>query len=205
MSGLCQYPKLVLSFRVEGLETHRLQDRSAVQSQNQWARTHVCDRGRLQNAHIPESQRHLVILPAKSHVVSLLLRFGHTGAQSILATFRLKYWPQNGIREIKRVWLSSWLSHFILTLWKGFVYHFNNFLSTVTYLFSEYFHITVFTNHLLYFLSIVLIILPLILTYCFNKLFDFFIHLLFFSDWFNTIGSIFVQLLRLLWLHYLQS
>lgn len=31
------------------------------------------------------------------------IRLGHTGPQTVLSYFRLRFWPLNGLREIKRV------------------------------------------------------------------------------------------------------
>jgi len=64
--------------------------------------------GRLTNADIPYEQKHPVLLPANDYVVSLLLtyehkRLGHAGPQTVLSNVRLKYWPLNGLRHIKRI------------------------------------------------------------------------------------------------------
>lgn len=64
--------------------------------------------GRLENAHISYNQKHPILLPAKDYVVNLLLllehrRLGHTGPQTVLSNFRLKYWPLNGLRQIKKI------------------------------------------------------------------------------------------------------
>lgn len=64
--------------------------------------------GRLENAEISFDQKHPILLPAHNNVVTLMLaqehkRLGHAGAQTVLSNFRLKFWPLNGLKEIKRV------------------------------------------------------------------------------------------------------
>ncbi|XP_025836105.1 uncharacterized protein LOC112906362 [Agrilus planipennis] len=64
--------------------------------------------GRLHNANVSYSQKHPILLPSKNYVVSLLMRHEHlklyhSGAQTVLSNIRLKYWPLNGLREIKRI------------------------------------------------------------------------------------------------------
>jgi hypothetical protein len=64
--------------------------------------------GRLENADIPFEQKHPILLPSKNYTVHLMLlqehkRLGHVGAQTVLSNFRLKYWPLNGLREIKKL------------------------------------------------------------------------------------------------------
>lgn len=64
--------------------------------------------GRLKNADISFNQKHPILLPSHDPVVTLMLiqehqRLGHAGAQTVLSNFRLKFWPLNGLREIKHV------------------------------------------------------------------------------------------------------
>lgn len=64
--------------------------------------------GRLKNADVSFSQRHPILLPSRSTIVDLLLkqeheRLGHAGAQTVLSNFRLRYWPLNGLRRIKKL------------------------------------------------------------------------------------------------------
>lgn len=64
--------------------------------------------GRLTYAAIPDSHKHPILLPSHTHIVSLMLkkehiRLGHAGAQNTLSNFRLRFWPLNGLREIKRI------------------------------------------------------------------------------------------------------
>lgn len=64
--------------------------------------------GRLANANIPYEQRFPIILPSKNHVTDLLLRkehlrLGHAGPQTVLSNIRLRYWPLNGLKEIKKI------------------------------------------------------------------------------------------------------
>ena len=64
--------------------------------------------GRLSNANIPFSQKHPILLPSKCHVVNILLKrehlkLYHAGPQTVLSNFRLRYWPLNGLREVKRI------------------------------------------------------------------------------------------------------
>lgn len=64
--------------------------------------------GRLSNADLPFSQRHPILLPAKCHVVNIMLRrehlrLYHAGSQTVLNNFRLRYWPLNGLRAVKRI------------------------------------------------------------------------------------------------------
>lgn len=64
--------------------------------------------GRLINANIPFQQKFPLLLPSKNHVVRLLLkrehlRFLHAGPQNTLCNVRLRFWPLDGLREIKRI------------------------------------------------------------------------------------------------------
>lgn len=64
--------------------------------------------GRLLNADIEYEHKHPVLLPSKNFVVRLIikkehLRLYHAGAQNVLANIRLRYWPIDGIREVKGV------------------------------------------------------------------------------------------------------
>lgn len=64
--------------------------------------------GRLENADVNFDQKHPVLLPSHNYVVILMLtqehtRLGHAGAQTVLSNFRLRFWPLNGLREIKRI------------------------------------------------------------------------------------------------------
>lgn len=60
------------------------------------------------NASIPYEQRHPIILPSHSHTVYLLIleehkRLFHAGPQSVLNSIRLRYWPVNAMKQIKKV------------------------------------------------------------------------------------------------------
>lgn len=64
--------------------------------------------GRLTNADIAFDQKHPILLPSHNAVVTLMLiqehqRLGHAGAQTVLSNVRLKFWPLNGLREIKHI------------------------------------------------------------------------------------------------------
>ncbi|XP_066153587.1 uncharacterized protein [Euwallacea fornicatus] len=64
--------------------------------------------GRLANADIPFDQQHPILLPSRDPVVALMLthehiRLGHAGAQSVLSNVRTRFWPLNGLREVKRI------------------------------------------------------------------------------------------------------
>ena len=64
--------------------------------------------GRLENADIPFDQKHPILLPAHNNIVTMMLsqehkRLGHAGAQTVLSNFRLRCWPLNGLKEIKRI------------------------------------------------------------------------------------------------------
>lgn len=64
--------------------------------------------GRLANADIPYEQKHPILLPSHNKTVSLMLsyehhRLGHAGAQNVLSSFRLKFWPLNGLKETKQL------------------------------------------------------------------------------------------------------
>ncbi|XP_030752247.1 uncharacterized protein LOC115879487 [Sitophilus oryzae] len=63
--------------------------------------------GRLSQALVPYDQKFPILLPSKNRVVKLLLlkehiRLGHAGPQTVLSNLRLRYWPLNGLREIKK-------------------------------------------------------------------------------------------------------
>jgi Family of unknown function (DUF5641)/Integrase zinc binding domain/Integrase core domain len=64
--------------------------------------------GRLKNAEINFDQKHPILLPSKNHVTYLILkhqheRLGHAGGQNVLSNVRLRYWPLNGLRQIKHI------------------------------------------------------------------------------------------------------
>lgn len=64
--------------------------------------------GRLHNASVTFNQKHPVLLPAKNHLVTLIIdhehrRLGHAGAQQVLASIRLRFWPLNALRQVKSV------------------------------------------------------------------------------------------------------
>lgn len=64
--------------------------------------------GRLANADIDYNQKHPILLPSKSHILTLLLKkehlsMYHAGPQTVLSNFRTKFWPLNGLNETKRV------------------------------------------------------------------------------------------------------
>ncbi|XP_072400228.1 uncharacterized protein [Diabrotica undecimpunctata] len=64
--------------------------------------------GRLRNANIPLTQKNPILLPSKNQVVSMMLyekhvQLGHLGPQGTLSNFRLRYWPLNSLRDVKRV------------------------------------------------------------------------------------------------------
>lgn len=64
--------------------------------------------GRLQQATLPEEQKHQIILPAKHHVTKLILerrhrQLHHCGPEQLLSVIRQKYWPLSGRREAKKV------------------------------------------------------------------------------------------------------
>ncbi|XP_050309035.1 uncharacterized protein LOC126745307 [Anthonomus grandis grandis] len=64
--------------------------------------------GRLDYAEVSYDQKHPILLPANDYVVSLMLsrehkRLGHAGPQNVLSNFRLRFWPLNGLRQIKRL------------------------------------------------------------------------------------------------------
>lgn len=64
--------------------------------------------GRLSNANITYEQKYPLLLPAKNIITILLLKrehlkLYHAGPQTVLSNFRLRYWPLDGLREIKRI------------------------------------------------------------------------------------------------------
>lgn len=64
--------------------------------------------GRLLHADIAYEHKHPLLVPSKTYIVRLLikkehLRLLHAGAQNVLANLRLKYWPIDGLREVKGV------------------------------------------------------------------------------------------------------
>ncbi len=68
----------------------------------------MCVGGRLKNAIISENARHPVILPARHHVATLIVRechavSGHMGQEYVLAALRQRFWIVCGRREVKRV------------------------------------------------------------------------------------------------------
>lgn len=64
--------------------------------------------GRLTYADVSVDQKHPILLPSKTHFTRLLLqhehvKLHHAGAQTVLANIRLRFWPINGLREIKSI------------------------------------------------------------------------------------------------------
>lgn len=64
--------------------------------------------GRLQNAEIPYSQMHPIILPKGSRVTDLIirqehLRLFHAGPKLLLSSINQKYWLTSGMRQVKKI------------------------------------------------------------------------------------------------------
>lgn len=64
--------------------------------------------GRLEHAELPHSQKHPIVLPAKHHVTSLIMRDKHEQAQhcppeQLLHLVRERFWPISGRREAQKV------------------------------------------------------------------------------------------------------
>lgn len=64
--------------------------------------------GRLSYADLPYEHKHPILLPSKNHIVNLLLTkehldLCHAGARTVLSNFRTRFWPLNGLREVKRI------------------------------------------------------------------------------------------------------
>ncbi|XP_072403133.1 uncharacterized protein [Diabrotica undecimpunctata] len=64
--------------------------------------------GRLLFSDVSYDQKFPLLLPSKSHIVNLLLtrehrRLLHSGPQNTLSNVRLKFWPLDGLRQIKRI------------------------------------------------------------------------------------------------------
>ncbi|XP_050514753.1 uncharacterized protein LOC126889995 [Diabrotica virgifera virgifera] len=64
--------------------------------------------GRLRHAPISYNQKHPILLPSKCRVVELILtqahhKLLHSGAQTVLSYVKMKYWPIDGLRQIKRL------------------------------------------------------------------------------------------------------
>lgn len=64
--------------------------------------------GRLENALIPESQKHPIILPGNHHATELLLRqhhaaLGHSGSDMVLNSVRKQFWVTSGKHAIRRI------------------------------------------------------------------------------------------------------
>ncbi|KAL0879304.1 hypothetical protein ABMA27_003083 [Loxostege sticticalis] len=64
--------------------------------------------GRLQNANIPQSQKHQIVLPRGSLVTKLIIanehvKNLHAGQRLVLSSLNQKYWIVNSLREIKKV------------------------------------------------------------------------------------------------------
>lgn len=64
--------------------------------------------GRLGNSSLPDEQRHVIILPQKHRLTVLIIRnehyhLLHAGAQALLASLRLRYWPLSGKIAIQKV------------------------------------------------------------------------------------------------------
>ncbi|XP_072392371.1 uncharacterized protein [Diabrotica undecimpunctata] len=64
--------------------------------------------GRLLFSDVSYDQKFPLLLPSKSHIANLLLtrehrRLLHSGPQNTLSNVRLKFWPLDGLRQIKRI------------------------------------------------------------------------------------------------------
>lgn len=64
--------------------------------------------GRLTQSDIPYNHAHPIILPAKEHITTLIIRHYHiillhSGTLATLSTIRFKYWPINGRSEVGKV------------------------------------------------------------------------------------------------------
>ncbi|KAJ8982167.1 hypothetical protein NQ317_013952 [Molorchus minor] len=64
--------------------------------------------GRISNAPISYDRRHPIVLPEKPPLTKLIIKAEHhkqlhAGAQAILASLRLQYWPLNGKRAVRSV------------------------------------------------------------------------------------------------------
>lgn len=64
--------------------------------------------GRIPNADIAYEHKHPLLLPSKNNVVRLLIKrehltMLHAGPQNVLASIRQRYWPIDGLREVKGV------------------------------------------------------------------------------------------------------
>ncbi|XP_072384547.1 uncharacterized protein [Diabrotica undecimpunctata] len=67
--------------------------------------------GRLLFSDVSYDQKFPLLMPSKSHIVNLLLtrehrRLLHSGPQNTLSNVRLKFWPLDGLRQIKRIILN---------------------------------------------------------------------------------------------------
>jgi hypothetical protein len=64
--------------------------------------------GRLHKSLLPEDMKHPIVLPSKSHVTTLIIRFvheqlGHAGRNHVLSKVRENYWVINGNTAVRRV------------------------------------------------------------------------------------------------------
>ncbi|XP_030757297.1 uncharacterized protein LOC115883123 [Sitophilus oryzae] len=64
--------------------------------------------GRLAKAVVHHDQKFPILLPAKHHVTNLIIRLEHiklyhAGAHTVLGSIRMRYWPVNGLRQVKSV------------------------------------------------------------------------------------------------------
>lgn len=64
--------------------------------------------GRLSLSNLPFDQKHPILLPSRNNIVKLMLKLEHekllhAGPQTVLSNFRLKFWPLNGLKDIKNI------------------------------------------------------------------------------------------------------
>lgn len=64
--------------------------------------------GRLENATIPEVQKHPIILPGNHHVTDMIIRqhhaaLGHSGIDMVLSSVRKQFWVTSGKYAVKRI------------------------------------------------------------------------------------------------------
>ncbi|XP_066596496.1 uncharacterized protein [Prorops nasuta] len=68
----------------------------------------ICVGGRLRNANMPMSQKHSILLPARSHFTDLIIReyherYYHAGVQTTLYSIRQRFWILDGKNQVRKI------------------------------------------------------------------------------------------------------
>lgn len=105
-----QLQKLHFSQELKEISSNKIISNKAISQLNPFIDEYGLLRvgGRLAYSDLLFNQKHPILLPSKNYITSLLLKrehllLGHAGPQNVLSNFKLKFWPLNGLKEIKKI------------------------------------------------------------------------------------------------------